>query len=82
MKEEIILPSDVMAALEWHSVTPIRSILRFWEDQKRYVRDLVQQVEQFPPNNNHQEPLSQINYRALTVIMKDWDMGGENWLTD
>ena len=81
MKEEIILPSDVMAALEWHSVTPIRSILRFWEDQKRYVRNLVQYVERAPSSSGQQEPLSQINYRALTVIMKEWDMGGENWLT-
>ena len=24
--------------------------------------------------------LSRINYRAITVIMKEWDMGGENWL--
>ena len=24
--------------------------------------------------------MSRINYRALTVIMKEWDMGGENWL--
>ena len=81
VKEEIILPSDVMAALEWHSVTPIRSILSFWEDQKRYVRNLVQHVERAPSSSGQQEPLSQINYRALTVIMKEWDMGGENWLT-
>ena len=77
VKEEIILPSDVMAALEWHSVTPIRSILSFWEDQKRYVRNLVQRVEQAPSNCGQQKPLSQINSRAFMVILKELDMGGE-----
>ena len=81
MKEEIILPEDVKTALEWHSVTPIQSILRFWEDRKDYVRKLVRRVERAPPNFAQQRSLSQINYRALTVIMKEWDMGGENWLT-
>ena len=81
MKEEVILPDDVKAALEWQSGTPIQSILRFWESQKRYVEELVQRVEQAPLNFGQQEPLSQINYRALTIIMKEWDMGGENWLT-
>ena len=80
-KEGIILPEDVKKALEWHSVTPIQSILRFWEDQKVYVRKLVREVERAPPNFAQQRSLSQINYRALTVIMREWDMGGENWLT-
>ena len=37
-------------------------------------------MERSPPSFDQQEPLSQINYRALMVIMKEWDMGGENWL--
>ena len=81
MKEEVILPDDVKAALEWQSITPIQSILKFWESQECYVKELVQSVEQAPLTFGQQEPLSQINYRALTVIMKEWDMGGENWLT-
>ena len=45
------------------------------------MKELVQRADQAPLNFGQQEPLSQINYRALTVIMKEWDMGGENWLT-
>ena len=70
-----------MTALEWHAVTPVRSILEFWHQQKNYVRNLVQRVEQIIPVVGDQKLLSRINYRALTVIMKEWDMGGENWLT-
>ena len=70
-----------MTALEWHAVTPVWSILEFWHKQKSYVRNLVQSMEQIIPVVGDQKPLSRINYRALTVIMKEWDMGGENWLT-
>ena len=38
-------------------------------------------MERSPPSFDQQEPLSQINYRAFMVIMKEWDTGGENWLT-
>ena len=41
----------------------------------------MREVERAPPSFAQQRSLSQINYRALTVIMKEWDMGGENWLT-
>ena len=70
-----------MTALEWHAVTPLRSILEFWEKQKNYVRNLVQSVERTTPTVADQKTLSRINYRALTIIMQEWDMGGENWLT-
>ena len=69
-----------MTALEWQAVTPVWSISEFWEKQKDYVRNLVQCVEQIIPVVSDQNFLSRINYRALSVIMKEWDMGGENWL--
>ena len=70
-----------MTALEWQAVTPVWSISEFWEKQKDYVRNLVQCVEQIIPVVSDQNLLSRINYRALSVIMKEWDMGGENWST-
>ena len=45
------------------------------------MRNLVQCVEQIIPVVSDPNFLSRINYRALSVIMKEWDMGGENWLT-
>ena len=80
-KAETILLLDVMTALEWHAVTPVRSILEFWQKQKDYVRNLVQCVEQIIPAVSDQNFLSRINYRTLSVIVKEWDMGGENWST-
>ena len=45
------------------------------------MRNLVQCVEQIIPVVSDPNFLSWISYRALSVIMKEWDMGGENWLT-
>ena len=70
-----------MTALEWQAVTPVWSISEFWEKQKDYVRNLVQCVEQIIPAVSDQNFLSRINYRTLSVIVKEWDMGGENWST-
>ena len=38
-------------------------------------------VEQIIPAVSDQNFLSRINYRTLSVIVKEWDMGGENWST-
>ena len=45
------------------------------------MRNLVQYVEQIIPAVSDQNFLSRINYRTLSVIVKEWDMGGENWST-